>query len=78
MATTQAVYTEAQTQAMMDDVNLNPTSTEDAGEVQITLTYKGLTINPATIFDALQTIGDVQSDFVCSGNRYNFIITPAT
>ncbi len=74
-ATNQAVYTQAQTQTMMDDTNLNPVSTEDRGEVQITLTFYDVDINPATIFDALQALGTVQTDFVPTRKNYNFIIS---
>lgn len=78
MATTRAVYTEAQTEAMMDDTTQNPVSTEDGCEVQLTLTFReGKSHNPAALFDALQTLGDVQTDMVPARNNYNFIITPS-
>jgi hypothetical protein len=74
-ATTKAVYTEAQAEAFMDDTNLNPVSTEDRGEVHITLTFYDVDINPGAIFDALKTLGTVQSDFLPTRKNYNFIIS---
>lgn len=60
---------------MMDDTNLNPTTNEERAEVHITLNFRGVTANPATIFDALQTLGTVQADKVPTGKRYEFIIS---
>ena len=74
-ATTETVYTETQTTAFMDDTILNPSRTEKRGEVNITLVFDGVAINPAAINDALQTLGTVQTDRVPSGNRYSFIIS---
>lgn len=77
MATNQAVYTQEQTEAMMDDTTQNPVSTEDRAEVQVTLVFTGgKPFVPSELFDALQEIGDVQTDFVPARNNYNFIITP--
>jgi hypothetical protein len=69
------VYTEAQTQAFMDDTKLNPVSTEKRGEVQVTLVFDGVDIDPAEIFDAVQTLGTVQTDKVPTRLNYNFIIS---
>jgi hypothetical protein len=74
-ATTQAVYTQAQCQTMMDDTNQNPVRNEKRGEVHISLVFDGVDINPALIFDAIQTLGTVQADKVPAGGRYEFIIT---
>ena len=74
-ATTSVVYTETQTQTFMDDTKLNPVSNEKRGEVHITLTFDGVSIDPALIFDALQTLGTVQSNLVPTHKNYNFIIT---
>ena len=74
-ATTQVVYTEAQTEAFMDDVNLNPVSSEKRGEVQLTLTFDGVAINPALLFDALKNLGVVQSNVLPARGNYNFLIT---
>lgn len=74
-ATTEVAYTEAQTQTMMDDTTLNPARTEKRGEVNITLVFDGVEINPALIFDAIQNLGTVQTDKVPSGGNYNFIIS---
>lgn len=78
MATTQAVYTETQTETMMDDTKLNPVVKEEGCEVQVTLTFRGgKSHDPGALFDALQNLGDVQTDFVPARNNYNFIITPS-
>lgn len=74
-ATKEVAYTEAQTQTMMDDTTLNPSRTEQRGEVNITLVFDGVAINPAAIFDAIQTLGTVQTDKVPYGGNYNFIIS---
>ena len=74
-ATKEVVYTEAQTEAMMDDTTLNPSRTEKRGEVNITLVFDGVAINPAAIFDAIKTLGTAQTDKVPYGGNYNFIIS---
>lgn len=74
-ATTNVAYTEAETQTFMDDTTLNPVGTEKRGEVQITLVFDGVDANPALIFDALQTLGTVQTDKVPTRKNYNFIIS---
>ena len=71
-ATTQAVYTQAQTEAMMDAL---PVVTEKRGEVHITLVFDGVAINPGTLFDHLKDIGTIQTDMVPAGNRFNFIVS---
>lgn len=76
MTTSNAVYTETETQTFMDDTDLNPVTTEDGGEVQITLTFKKVDIDPGAIFDALQTLGTVRTDFIPDRQNYNFNITP--
>lgn len=74
-ATTNVAYTEAQTGAFMDDTSLNPVIKEARGEVQVTLVFDGVTIDPGKIFDAVQTLGTVQSDFIPARLNYNFIIS---
>lgn len=74
-ATTNVVYTETQTQTYMDDTNLNPVVKEARGEVQLTLVFDGVDINPGAIFDAIQTLGTVQTDKVPTRLNYNFIIS---
>ena len=74
-ATKEVVYTETQTQTFMDDTKLNPVVKEARGEVQITLVFDGVDIDPAKIFDAVQTLGTVQTDKVPTRLNYNFIIS---
>jgi hypothetical protein len=74
-ATKEVVYTEAQTQTFMDDTNLNPVVKEARGEVQVTLVFDGVDIDPGKIFDAVQTLGTVQTDKVPTRLNYNFIIS---
>lgn len=74
-ATKEVVYTETETQTFMDDTNLNPVVKEARGEVQITLVFDGVDIDPAEIFDAVQTLGTVQTDKVPTRLNYNFIIS---
>ena len=74
-ASKEVVYTETQTQTFMDDTKLNPVVKEKRGEVNITLVFDGVDINPATIFDAIQTLGTVQTDKVPAHLNYSFIIT---
>lgn len=74
-ATTKVAYTAAQTTTMMDNTTLNPVSTEDRNEVQVTLVYDGVDFNPALLLDALQTLGTVQTDKIPTRGNYNFIIT---
>lgn len=71
-ASTNVVYTEAQAEAAMDAL---PTSSEKRGEVQLTLVYDGVTINPGALFDALKNLGTVQTDKVPARNNFSFIIT---
>lgn len=72
----QAVFTQAETQAMMDDAKRNPTSNELDAEVHVTLTFRGVTMNPATIYDAVQTLGAVvRADKVPGQGQYSFIIS---
>jgi hypothetical protein len=72
----QAVFSQAQTQALMDDANLNPTSNQTDAEVHVTLVFRGVTANPATIYDAVQTLGAVvRTDMVPARNNYSFIIS---
>jgi hypothetical protein len=74
-ASKEVAYTETQTQTFMDDTNLNPVLKETRGEVQLTLVFDGVDINPALIFDAIQALGTVQTDKVPTRKNYNFIIT---
>ena len=74
-ATTNVVYTEAQTEAFMDDTTLNPVVKEQRGEVQITLVFDGVDINPGAIFDAIKTLGTAQTDKVPARLNYNFIMS---
>jgi hypothetical protein len=74
-ATTEVVYTAAQTTAMMDDTLRNPVRTDKRGEVHITLVFDGVSIDPAAINDAIQTLGTVQCDKIPQGGNYSFIIT---
>ena len=74
-ASKEVAYTETQTQTFMDDTNLNPVVKEKRGEVQITLVFDGVDITPGAIFDAIQTLGTVQTDKVPNRQNYNFIIT---
>jgi hypothetical protein len=74
-ATTEVVYTQAQTEAMMDDTVRNPVRTDKRGEVNITLVFDGVSINPALIFDAIKTLGTAQTDKIPQGGNYSFIIS---
>jgi hypothetical protein len=74
-ATKEVVYTQAQSEAFMDDTKLNPVVNERRGEVQLTLVFDGVDIDPSKIFDALKTLGTVQTDKVPARLNYNFIIT---
>lgn len=74
-ATTEAVYTAAQTTTMMDDTNLNPVVKEKRGEVHLTLTFDGVDINPGLILDAIQTLGTVQANMVPCRGEYSFLVT---
>lgn len=74
-ATDDVVYTETETQTFMDDTELNPVVTEKRGEVQLTLVFDGVDIDPGAIFDAIQTLGTVQTDKVPARLNYNFIIS---
>jgi hypothetical protein len=74
-ATNEVVYTETQTQTFMDDTKLNPVVKEKRGEVQLTLVFDGVDIDPAEIFDAIQTLGTVQTDKVPARQNYSFIIS---
>jgi hypothetical protein len=74
-ATKEVVYTEAQSEAFMDDTKLNPVLKEKRSEVQLTLVFDGVDVNPGAIFDALKALGTVQTDKVPARNNYNFIIT---
>lgn len=74
-ATNEVVYTQAETEAFMDDTTLNPVVNEARGEVQVTLVFDGVDIDPGEIFDAVQTLGTVQTDKVPTRLNYNFIIT---
>lgn len=74
-ATTNVAYTETETQTFMDDTDLNPVVKEQRAEVQLTLVFDGVDVNPALIFDALQTLGTVQTDKVPTRLNYNFIIS---
>lgn len=73
--TRQAAYTTAQCQTMMDDQKQNPIRKEKRGEVNLTLVFDGVDINPGLIFDAVQTLGTVQSDVVLARGNYSFIIS---
>jgi hypothetical protein len=75
MAATNTVYTEAQVEAMLDDTVRNPVTDEDGGEVQITLTFRGVDVNPGAIMDALKNLGTVSSDFIPARQNYNFVIS---
>jgi hypothetical protein len=75
MAATNTVYTEAQVEAMLDDTVRNPVTDEDGGEVQITLTFRGVDVNPGAIMDALKNLGTVGSDFIPARQNYNFVIS---
>jgi hypothetical protein len=74
-ATTEVVYTAAQTTAMMDDTARNPVRTDKRGEVHITLVFDGVDIDPAAINDAIQNLGTVQTDKIPQGGNYSFIIS---
>lgn len=74
-ATTEVVYTQAQTEAMMDDTIRNPVRTDKRGEVNITLVYDGVSINPGLLFDQLKNLGTVQTDKIPQGGNYSFIIS---
>ena len=74
-ASTDVVYTQTETEAMMDDTVLNPVVNEKRAEVQVTLVFDGVDFNPGTFFDALKGLGTVQTDKIPARNNYNFIIT---
>ena len=74
-ATKEVVYTQTQTEAFMDDTKLNPVVKEARGEVQITLVFDGVDIDPGAIFDAIKTLGTAQTDKVPARLNYNFIIS---
>ncbi len=74
-ATNEVVYTQAQTEAMMDDTVRNPVRTEKRGEVHITLVFDGVAINPGAIFDAIKGLGTAQTDKIPQGGNYSFIIS---
>jgi hypothetical protein len=72
----ETVYTEVETEAAMDDVKLNPVVDNEDGEVIIQLSFRGVSIDPELIFDALKNLGTVQSDVLPARHNYRFIINP--
>lgn len=68
-------YTEAQTEALMDDTDLNPVTDDQRGEVQVTLVFDDVDFDPGALFDALQTLGTVSTDKVPTRRNYNFVIS---
>lgn len=74
-ATAEAVYTQTQTEAMMDDTVLNPVVDEKRCEVNLTLVYDGVSFNAGTLFDQLKNLGTVQTDRIATRENYSFIIT---
>lgn len=74
-ASTDVVYTQTETETMMDDTVLNPVVNEKRAEVQVTLVFDGVDFNPGALFDALKGLGTVQTDKIPARNNYNFIIT---
>jgi hypothetical protein len=74
-ASTEVVYTEAETEAMMDDTVRNPTSNEARVEVHMSLVFDGVTMDPGAIMDAVKTLGTTQTDKIPAGGNYSFIIT---
>ena len=75
MANIDTVYSETETQTAMDDTSLNPVTDEVDGEVQITLSFRGVDHDPGALFDALQNLGTVATDKLPTRNNYNFIVS---
>ncbi len=76
MANIETVFTQAETEAMMDDAVRNPTSNEADAEVHITLTFRGTTMNPNTLYNAIQGLGTVvRADKVPGRGNYSFVVS---
>lgn len=78
MPAIETVYSAAETEAAMDDTDLNPVINTEDGEVIIQLSFRGAsegnTYEPSAIYDALSNLGVVASDVLPARHNYRFVI----